>query len=153
MHTLHTVSPAWSPYFPLGQPIQAPLDEVEYLPTVHAVQMLAPTKEPVFVIDPAAHSAQSLAEAEPVVSTYLPATQPMHDVARVDAIEYCPTAQAVQVVAPVPAPLSVIEPAAQVVQDGTSDTVEYSPAAHSSHELAPAAVPLSVREPAKQALQ
>jgi hypothetical protein len=77
----------------------------------------------------------------------------MHDVARFDAIEYCPTAQAVQVVAPVLLPLSVIEPAAQAVQDGTYDTVEYLPAAHSSHELAPAAVPLSVREPAKQALQ
>ena len=131
----------------------ATLDAVEYLPTAHGVQMLAPTLVPEFVIEPAAHAAQSLAKAEPVVSTYLPAVQPMHDVARLDAVEYCPTAQAVHVVAPVLLPLSVIEPAAQAVQDGTSDAVEYSPAAHSSHELAPAAVPLSVREPAKQALQ
>ena len=149
----HAAEPSFAAYWPAAHSVQAEVDTAECFPTAHAMQMLAPSLAPVFVIDPAAHSAQSLAEAEPVVSTYLPATQPMHDVARVDAIEYCPTAQAVQVVAPVPAPLSVIEPAAQVVQDGTSDTVEYSPAAHSSHELAPAAVPLSVREPAKQALQ
>jgi hypothetical protein len=115
--------------------------------------MLAPSLAPVFVIDPAAHAAQSLAKAEPVVLLYLPATHPMHDVARFDAVEYCPMAQAVQVVAPVPTPLSVIEPAAQAVQDGTSDTVEYSPAAHAVHELEPAAVPLSVIEPAMHTVQ
>ena len=114
------------------------------------MQMLAPSLAPVFVIDPAAHSAQSLAEAEPVVSTYLPATQPMHDVARCDAVEYCPTAQAVQVVAPSFMPLSVTEPAAQTVHDGTIDAFEYSPATHAMHELAPAFVPVSVRDPAKQ---
>ena len=123
------------------------------MPTVQAVQMLAPTREPVFVIAPAAHSEQLLANAEPGASTYVPAPQPMHDVARFDAVEYCPTAQAVQVVAPVLLPLLVTEPAAQAVQDGTADAVEYSPAGHSSHELAPAAVPLSVREPATQTLQ
>jgi hypothetical protein len=76
------------------------------------------------VIEPASHSEQLLANAEPVVSTYVPATQPMHDVARCDAIEYFPTAHSVHVVAPVPAPLSVIEPAAQAVHCATSDAVE-----------------------------
>jgi hypothetical protein len=47
----------------------ATLDAVEYLPTAHGVQMLAPTPAPELVIEPAAHSAQSLAKAEPVVST------------------------------------------------------------------------------------
>jgi hypothetical protein len=45
------------------------LDAVEYLPTAHGVQMLAPTLVPEFVIEPAAHSAQLLAKAEPGVST------------------------------------------------------------------------------------
>jgi hypothetical protein len=105
------------------------------------------------VIEPASHSEQLLANAEPVVSTYVPTIQPMQDVARFDAVEYCPTAQAVQVVAPSLLPLSVIEPAGQTVHDGTIDASEYSPAAHAMHELAPAAVPVSVREPAKQTLQ
>jgi hypothetical protein len=47
----------------------ATLDAVEYLPTAHGVQMLAPTLVPEFAIFPAAHVAQSLAKAEPVVST------------------------------------------------------------------------------------
>jgi hypothetical protein len=115
--------------------------------------MLAPIREPVFVVEPATHSEQLLANAEPGVSTYVPATQPMHDVARCDAVEYCPTAQAVQVVAPSFMPLSVTEPAAQTVHDGTIDAFEYSPATHAMHELAPAAVPVSVREPAKQPSQ
>ena len=115
--------------------------------------MLAPTREPVFVIAPAAHSKQLLANAEPGASTYVPAIQPMQDVARFDAVEYCPTAQAVQVVAPSSMPLSVTEPAAQTVHDGTIDASEYSPAMHAMHELAPAAAPVSVREPAKHGLQ
>ena len=77
----------------------------------------------------------------------------MHVAARLDAVEYFPTAHAVHVVAPVPAPLSVIEPAEQPVQDSTSDAVEYVPAVHAMHALAPAAVPLSVIEPATHTLQ
>ena len=147
MHTLHTISPARSPNLPLGQLIHAPIDEVEYVPTVQAVQMLAPTREPVFVIAPAAHSEQLLANAEPGVSTYVPAAQPMQDVARFDAVEYCPTAQAVQVVAPSLLPLSVIEPAGQTVHDGTIDASEYLPAAHVVHVVAPIAEPVLVIEP------
>ena len=100
------------------------LDAVEYLPTAHGVQMLAPTLVPEFVIEPAAHSTHSLAKAEPVVSTYVPAPHSMHVAARLDAVEYFPTAHNVHVVAPVPAPLSVIEPAAQAVQISTFDAVE-----------------------------
>ena len=102
----------------------ATLDAVEYLPTAHVVQMLAPTLVPKFVIEPAAHSAQLLAKAEPAVSTYVPAPHSMHVAARLDAVEYFPTAHNVHVVAPVPAPLSVIDPAAQAVQISTSDAVE-----------------------------
>ena len=77
----------------------------------------------------------------------------MHVVERFDAVEYLPTAHAVHVVAPVPAPLSVIEPATHSVHDATLDTIEYAPAAHAVHVLEPVAVPLSVIEPATQALQ
>ena len=95
MHTLHTVSPAWSPYFPLGQPIQAPLDEVEYLPTVHTVQVDAPTIEPVFVTEPAA--------------------QVMHS-ATSDTVEYSPAAHSSHELAPSAVPVSVSEPASQTLQ-------------------------------------
>jgi hypothetical protein len=42
------------------QPPQADaVDAVEYFPTAHAVQMLAPVLLPVLVIEPASHAAQS----------------------------------------------------------------------------------------------
>ena len=70
-----------------------------------------------------------------------------------DAVEYLPTAQSVHVVAPVPVPASVMEPAAQSVHDATFDAVEYLPAAHASHFVAPADRPVLVIEPARHALQ
>jgi hypothetical protein len=70
-----------------------------------------------------------------------------------DAVEYLPTAHAVHVVAPLPAPLSVIEPAAHSVHDATLDTIEYVPVVHAVHELAPVPVPVSVTEPASHRLQ
>ena len=52
------------------QPPQADaVEAVEYFPTAHAVQMLAPVLLPVFVIEPASHAIQSLAASEPVVPT------------------------------------------------------------------------------------
>ena len=53
----------------------ATFDAVEYLPTAHPVQILAPALVPVFVIEPAAQS--------------------LHD-ATFDAVEYFPTAHFVQ---------------------------------------------------------
>ena len=70
-----------------------------------------------------------------------------------DAVEYLPTAHAVHVVAPVLMPLSVIEPAPQVVHDATFDAVEYLPGAHAVHALAPVPVPVLVVEPATHTLQ
>ena len=70
-----------------------------------------------------------------------------------DAVEYLPTAHAVHVVAPVPVPASVIEPAAQPAHVESVEFVEYLPAAHSSHVVAPAPVPILVIEPARHALQ
>ena len=127
-------------------------DSLEYLPTAHAVQMLAPVLVPVFVIEPAAHCAQSLTSFEPVVPVYVPGAQSVHE-ATFDAVEYLPTAHAVHVVPPVLVPASVIEPAAQSMHDGTFDFVEYLPSAHAVHALAPALVPVLVIEPDTHTLQ
>ena len=70
-----------------------------------------------------------------------------------DAVEYLPTAHAVQVVAPVPVPVFVIEPAAQSEHDATFDAIEYLPAAHAVHAVAPADEFVSVIEPATHTLQ
>ena len=130
----------------------ATFDSLEYLPTAHALQMLAPVPVPMFVIEPAAHCAQSLASFEPVVPLYVPASQSVH-AATFEAVEYLPTAHAVHVVAPVPVPASVIEPAAQPAHVESVEFVEYLPAAHSSQAVAPAFLPVLVIEPHRHALQ
>ena len=138
---------------PAGHDVHAAtFDSLEYLPTAHAVQMLAPLPVPVFVIEPAAHCAQSLLSFEPVVPLYVPASQSVH-AATFDAVEYLPTAHAVHVVAPVPVPASVMEPAVQSVHDATFDAVEYLPAAHASHFVAAADKPVFVIEPAAHSEQ
>ena len=68
----------------------ATFDAVEYLPTAHAVQILAPSLAPVFVIDPALQSVHAVP---------------------VDAVEYLPAPHAAHVVAPVAEPVFVIDPA------------------------------------------
>ena len=70
-----------------------------------------------------------------------------------DAVEYLPTAHTVHVVAPVLAPVSVMEPATQLLHDATFDLVENLPAAHAVHKLAPAAGPVLVVEPGTQSEQ
>ena len=95
----------------------------EYRPEAQAVHLLPPVREPVLVIEPKAHTTQSLAAAEPVVPTYVPAVQSVH-AATLDAIEYFPTAHAVHTVAPLLVPLSVIEPAPHGVHDPMADSVE-----------------------------
>ena len=52
--------PSLAAYWPAMQPPQADtVEAVEYFPTAHAVQMLAPVLLPVLVIEPASHAAQS----------------------------------------------------------------------------------------------
>ena len=145
--------PSLAAYLPFGHDVHAcTFDLLEYLPTAHAVQILAPVPVPVFVIEPAGQSVQSLGLLEPVVPMYVPATQSVH-VATFDTVVYLPTAHAVHVVAPVPVPASVIEPAAQSVHVESVDDFEYLPAAHSSHIVAPALMPILVIEPARHTLQ
>ena len=70
---------------------------------------------PVFVTEPAAHTTQSLASSEPVVSTYVPNAQ-SSQADTLDEVEYLPTAHVVHLIAPVLLPLSVTEPALQLLQ-------------------------------------
>ena len=145
--------PSLAAYLPFGHDVHAlTFDSLEYLPTAHAVQMLAPVLVPVFVIEPAAHCAQSLTSFEPVVPLYVPGAQSVH-AATFDAVEYLPTAHAVHVVAPVPVPTSVIEPAAQSVHVESVDFFEYLPAAQALHAVAAAHEPLLVIEPAAHSEQ
>ena len=70
-----------------------------------------------------------------------------------DAVEYLPPVHAVHVVAPVPVPVLVMDPALQSVQDGTFDAVENLPPVHAVHVVAPVSVPVSVMDPALHILQ
>ena len=90
-------------------------DAVEYLPSAHAVHVVAPVPMPVSVMDPAAQVWQAEAEVWFVKLWYVPALQSVQD-ATSDAVEYLPPVHAVHVVAPVFVPLSVMDPAAQVEQ-------------------------------------
>ena len=70
-------------------------DVVEYLPTLHAVHVVAPLLLPVSVIDPAPHVMHA--------STF-------------EAVEYSPAAHAMHERAPAAVPVSVIEPATHTLQ-------------------------------------
>ena len=120
---MHADEASVAAYLPTSQSVQASVDAVVYFPTAQAAHVVAPVLASLFVIEPAAHAAQSLATAEPVVPTYLPAMQSVH-AATLDAIEYFPTAHAVHTVAPLLVPLSVFEPAPHRVHDPMADAVE-----------------------------
>ena len=66
---------------------------------------------------------------------------------------YHPAVHAVHVIAPVPVPVFVIEPAAHVIHVPTFDAVEYWPAVQAVHAVAPVLVPVFVFEPAAQSMQ
>ena len=73
----------------------ATFDAVEYLPTAHPVQILAPALVPVFVSEPAPQSVHAKS---------------------VGLAEYLPPVHAVHALAPVDEPVSVIDPAAHSEQ-------------------------------------
>ena len=73
--------------------------------------------------------------------------------ATLDAVEYLPPVHAVHVVAPVPVPVLVMDPALQSVQDATLDAVEYLPSARAVHVVAPVPAPVLVMFPAAQVWQ
>jgi len=79
----------------------------------------------------------------------VPASQSVQ-AATLEAEEYFPAGHAVHVVAPVAAPVSVMDPAAQSVQAATLEAEEYFPLAHGVHDAAPVAAPVSVMDPGAQ---
>ena len=81
------------------------------------------------MVEPAAHTMQSLAAPEPVVPTYFPAVHSVH-AATLDAVEYFPATHSVHSVAPELAPLLVIEPAPHAVHAATFDALEYLPVSY-----------------------
>ena len=96
MQSISSSAPVVSLYRPVGQSVHADtFDAVEYLPTPHAVHVVAPVFVPVFVIEPTAHT--------------------MH-AATSDAVEYSPAAHAMHELAPALVPVSVREPAKHTKQ-------------------------------------
>jgi hypothetical protein len=77
--------PPVATYSPTSQSKQATVDAVEYLPTAHAEHVVAPVPASVSVIEPSAHTMQSLAAPEPIVPIYFPAVHSVH--ATLDAAE------------------------------------------------------------------
>ena len=73
----------------------ATFDAVEYLPTAHPVQILAPVLVPVFVSEPAPQSVHAKS---------------------VGFAEYVPSVHAVHALAPALVPVLVIEPAKHALQ-------------------------------------
>ena len=98
------------------------------------------------------HDLQSAASSAPSTSRYLSRWHSLHE-STLEAVEYLPNSQLVHSVAPLPGPVSVIEPARQSSHDSILDAAEYFPAGHSLHDEAPGLLPVSVIEPASQALQ
>ena len=55
-HCVQDVLPATPACIPARQSLQASTDNAVYCPAAHAVHVVAPSAEPVFVTEPAAHS-------------------------------------------------------------------------------------------------
>ena len=126
---------------PAPQFVQAGMfDAIEYRPAVHSVQSVAPVKVLVFVIEPGGHNKQSLSCVLSRLLWYLPALHSEH-AATLDAVEYFPAVQGKQVLAPVPAPVFVIDPAAHAKQSFRSSwlaalepsSARYFPSGHRVH--------------------
>ena len=118
------------------------VDWALYSPATHAVQLTAPADANVSVVAPAAHAKHCDCPAWP---WYCPATQSVH--ACVDAALERPAAQALHVVAPTLANVSVTDPGAHAVHADV-DAGLYCPAAHAVQLTAPEPPTASVTEPA-----
>ena len=68
-HSSHDVLPALREYLPARQSLHASTADAEYWPAAHAVHVVAPVVLPVFVIQPASHSAHVFRTTE-IVPTY-----------------------------------------------------------------------------------
>ena len=73
---MHVDDPSSAAYSPSSQSMQAlTFDVVEYLPVAHAVHLVAPAADPVFVMDPAL---QLVHEASLGSIEYVPAAHAVH---------------------------------------------------------------------------
>jgi hypothetical protein len=107
----HAAEPSLAVYWPTTQsPQAASVEAVEYFPTAHRVQMLAPVLLPVFVIEPGVHMVQ-----EP----------------ELEFVEYFPAAHFAHCLAPIT--VSVTEPAKHSLQYDAPDASWYFPVAHKTH--------------------
>ena len=70
-----------------------------------------------------------------------------------DAVEYLPAPHSVHELAPVLAPVLVIDPAWHVAHTAALDAVEYLPASHSVQLIAPELAAVLVMDPAKHGRQ
>jgi hypothetical protein len=127
---------------PARHAAHADVDWALYSPATHAVQLTAPADANVSVTEPAAHTKHCDCPAWP---WYCPATQSAH--ACVDAALDRPAAQALHVVAPTLANVSVADPGAHAVHADV-DAELYCPAAHAVQRTAPELPTASVTEPA-----
>ena len=112
-HAVHVVAPLpdkLSVTEPGAHIAHADVDWALYSPATHAVQLTAPADANVSVVAPAAHAKHCDCPAWP---WYCPATQSVH--ACVDATLERPAAQALHVVAPTLANVSVTAPGAHAV--------------------------------------
>ena len=112
-HAVHVVAPLpdkLSVTEPGAHATHADVDWALYSPATHAVQLTAPADANVSVVAPAAHAKHCDCPAWP---WYCPATQSVH--ACVDAALERPAAQALHVVAPTLANVSVTDPGAHAV--------------------------------------
>ena len=125
-HTMQLASLVRFWYLPAGQSLHAPFfNKSTKRPGVQSVQK--PSND--FAQDcrsPAGHFAQSTQLVCFDEFWYLFASQAVHD-ATSEAVEYLPAPHSVHVLAPVPVPVFVIEPAAHVLQSKLPSVLDHLP--------------------------
>jgi hypothetical protein len=153
VHVIQVLPPVLARYFPAAHDAHAAVDTVLNLPDAHAVQVLAPVPANVFVTAPALHAMHEAVVPAPAdayeaaghaplhaaavpwpLSAYRPALQLEH-AATFDAVEYCPAAHTMQLLAPLPVPVFVREPALHAMQLVWPVLSWYLAAAHGAHAI------------------
>jgi hypothetical protein len=146
LHCTHVAAPGAANESML-QVTQGTVEVLLYRPAPQSVHVVAAGPTSVSVYPPAAHAMQL---AKPP-GLYSPGRQLMQ-ATPVEAELYCPAAQAVHVVLPVPGPASVIDPAAQAAQ-AVAESGLYRPGVQAVHVVPPAPAPALVTDPSTQVAQ
>jgi hypothetical protein len=173
-HAVQLLAPVPVPVFVCEPAVQleqaATFDTVEYCPAAHAMQLLPPAFTPVSVLDPAGHTVQLAVVPAPALAydpaghgplhsadvpwplnPYRPAVQ-LKQAATFEDVEYFPAAHAMQLLAPVPVPMFVSEPAAQAMHEAEvpAPADAYEAAGHAPLHAADVPWPLRAYRPALQ---